>query len=154
MKCLGPSGYCQRTAPCEHACAMRVEPVAITPAATAWDRLEQENAELRRALEPFARLGRDDLSSATVTYRVARDPERQTFQTPSMHRAFNRAAALLATTRGVAPSTAFQPVAFHDKDQPNAIAWCPGFPEGLKDMTPLFASGVTGTSTNQPEQPR
>lgn len=35
------------------------------------------------------------------------------------------------------------PVAYHDKDQPNGIAWCPGFPEGLKDITPLYADGVT-----------
>lgn len=32
-----------------------------------------------------------------------------------------------------------QPVAYHDKDQPNGIAWCPGYPEGLRDITPLYA---------------
>jgi hypothetical protein len=31
-------------------------------------------------------------------------------------------------------------VAFHDKDQPNGIAWCPGYPEGLRDITPLYAT--------------
>lgn len=33
-----------------------------------------------------------------------------------------------------------KPVAYHDKDQPNGIAWCPGYPEGLRDITPLYAN--------------
>lgn len=35
-------------------------------------------------------------------------------------------------------TNAARPVAFHDKDQPEGIAWCPGYPEGLKDITPLY----------------
>jgi hypothetical protein len=31
-------------------------------------------------------------------------------------------------------------VAYHDKDQPNSIAWCPGYPDGLFDISPLYAS--------------
>jgi hypothetical protein len=67
----------------------------------AWDRLERENAELRKALEPFARVAMDQLCRASVVYKTAADPERQSFQTPSMHRAFNRAAELLRAARGV-----------------------------------------------------
>jgi hypothetical protein len=33
-------------------------------------------------------------------------------------------------------------VAFHDKDQPEGIAWCPGFPEALRDITPLYYRGT------------
>jgi hypothetical protein len=34
------------------------------------------------------------------------------------------------------------PVAYHDKDQPNGIAWCPGYPDKLRDISPLFARAV------------
>lgn len=61
----------------------------------AWDRMERENAELRRALEPFARVACTPLRFALVRYGTAADPEKQQFQTPSMHRAFNRAAEVL-----------------------------------------------------------
>lgn len=30
------------------------------------------------------------------------------------------------------------PVAYHDKDQPEGIAWCPGYPEKLEDISPLY----------------
>lgn len=30
------------------------------------------------------------------------------------------------------------PVAYHDKDQLEGIAWCPGYPEKLKDISPLY----------------
>lgn len=52
-----------------------------------------------------------------------------------------QAHAQAAVERAVAsgPAPAAQPVAFHDKDQPNGIAWCPGYPEALKDITPLYA---------------
>lgn len=51
--------------------------------------------------------------------------------------------ALLDSTPGVPVTTKPRPVAFHDKDQPNGIAWCPGYPGGLKDITPLYtAAGV------------
>jgi hypothetical protein len=30
------------------------------------------------------------------------------------------------------------PCAYHDKDQPNGIAWCPGWPEALRDISPLY----------------
>jgi hypothetical protein len=33
---------------------------------------------------------------------------------------------------------ALKPVAFHDKDQPEGIAWCPGFPGVLRDITGLY----------------
>lgn len=39
---------------------------------------------------------------------------------------------------------ALQTVAFHDKDQPNGIAWCPGYPEKLGDITPLLAAHQGG----------
>lgn len=61
----------------------------------AWDRMERENADLRRALAPFARVAVTPLRFANVRYGTDADPERQTYQTPSMHRAFNRAAELL-----------------------------------------------------------
>jgi hypothetical protein len=32
------------------------------------------------------------------------------------------------------------PVAVHDKDQPNGIAWCPGYPEKLEDITALYTT--------------
>ena len=31
-----------------------------------------------------------------------------------------------------------EPVAFHDKDQPQGIAWCPGYPDKLRDITALY----------------
>lgn len=30
MRCLGPTPHCQRTAPCEHACALRVRGIPPT----------------------------------------------------------------------------------------------------------------------------
>lgn len=33
-----------------------------------------------------------------------------------------------------------KPVAYYDKDQPFGIAWCPGFPGKLKDITPLYTT--------------
>lgn len=41
-----------------------------------------------------------------------------------------------------------KPVAFHDTDQPNGIAWCPGYPQGLRDITPLYA-GPPATATSR-----
>lgn len=29
MKCFGPTGFCQRTSGCEHACGVRVQPVSV-----------------------------------------------------------------------------------------------------------------------------
>ncbi|MBR8083111.1 hypothetical protein KDX23_10180 [Burkholderia vietnamiensis] len=58
--------------------------------------LAAENDSLRRALRPFARIvSVDKLSWAMVEYCVEGDPEKQTFQSPQMQRAFNRAADML-----------------------------------------------------------
>ena len=65
----------------------------------AWDRLERENAALRAALAPFARLADKPLGFAAVEYTVRGDPERQTFNAPQMQRAFNRAAEVYAAHR-------------------------------------------------------
>lgn len=86
-QCKVASGECFRLGYCISGC--------IETPLTKWDRLERENAELRRALGPFARVASTPLRFANVSYGTAADPERQTFQTPSMHRAFNRAAELL-----------------------------------------------------------
>jgi hypothetical protein len=34
-------------------------------------------------------------------------------------------------------------VGYHDKDQPNGIAWCQGFPEKLPDIVPLYVGELT-----------
>lgn len=34
-------------------------------------------------------------------------------------------------------------VAYHDKDQPNGVAWCPGYPEKLPDIVPPYAGELT-----------
>lgn len=33
-----------------------------------------------------------------------------------------------------------EPVAYVDKDQPNSVAWCPGYPEALPDISKLYAA--------------
>lgn len=42
-------------------------------------------------------------------------------------------------------------VAYHDKDQPNGVAWCPGFPQKLKDITPLYAAKEECASAFPPD---
>jgi len=46
----------------------------------------------------------------------------------------NRALAALAQQE------AAEPAGFHDKDQPEGIAWCPGYPDKLRDITPLYTT--------------
>lgn len=43
----------------------------------------------------------------------------------------------------VAPAPKREVVAYHDKDQPNGIAWCPGYPEELPDIVPLYVGEQT-----------
>jgi len=40
----------------------------------------------------------------------------------------------------LAQQEAAEPVGFHDKDQPEGIAWCPGYPDKLRDITPLYTT--------------
>lgn len=61
------------------------------------------------------------------------------------------AGALLRRVARIAPAVApvapagdkpamSEPVGYHDKHQPNGIAWCPGYPDALKDIAPLYAA--------------
>lgn len=47
-------------------------------------------------------------------------------------------AAAANEARDLIDGPGVEPVAFHDKDQPEGIAWCPGYPEKLKDISPLY----------------
>lgn len=52
--------------------------------------------------------------------------------------------ALFAAVRATkAAPEPVAPVAFHDVDQPNGIAWCPGYPKKLRDITPLYTTPPT-----------
>ena len=80
----------------------------------------------------------DHQALAALRRLIANDAHACTFQSFGQYRT-----ALLEhidKLAALAQQEAAEPAGFHDKDQPEGIAWCPGYPDKLQDITPLYTT--------------